>query len=83
VRDLHEMVRDVSSRLEYAPEVTEVVLTGDPAVELARLSHHADLLVLGSHGHGKAAGLLLGSVVSECLRHAACPVVVIPAGAAR
>ena len=77
------MVRDVSSRLEYAPEVTEVVLTGDPAVELARLSHHADLLVLGSHGHGKAAGLLLGSVVSECLRHAACPVVVIPAGAAR
>jgi nucleotide-binding universal stress UspA family protein len=83
VRDLHEMVRDVSSRLENAPEVTEVVLTGDPAAELARLSHHADLLVLGAHGHGKAAGVLLGSVVSECLRHAVCPVVVIPPGAAR
>ncbi|MEO6090265.1 MAG: universal stress protein [Umezawaea sp.] len=65
--------------LENAPEVTEAVLLGDPAVEL----HHADLLVLGAHGHGKAAGVLLGSVVSECLRHAACPVVVIPPGAAR
>jgi nucleotide-binding universal stress UspA family protein len=83
VRDLHDLVHDVSSRLANAPEVTEVVLLGDPAVELARMSHHADLLVLGAHGHGKAAGVLLGSVVAECLRHSACPVVVIPPGAAR
>ena len=81
--DLHEMVRDVSSRLENAPEVTEVVLLGEPAAELARMSHHADLLVLGAHGHGGAAGVLLGSVVGECLRRTVCPVVVIPPGAVR
>lgn len=83
VRDLHEMVRDVSSRMENAPKVTEAVLVGDPAAELARVSHHADLLVLGAHGRGRAAGVLLGSVVAECLRRSACPVVVIPPGAVR
>jgi nucleotide-binding universal stress UspA family protein len=83
VQELVDMVREASSRLERPPEVTEVVLVGDPAVELARASRHADLLVVGSHGHGKAAGVLLGSVVSECLRRSACPVVVIPPGSAR
>lgn len=81
VGDLHDLVWDASSRLEKAPEVTEVVLVGDPAEELTRASHHAALLVLGAHGHGKAAGVLLGSVVAECLRRSACPVVVIPPGA--
>jgi hypothetical protein len=38
--------------------------------------------VVGSRGHGWFAEAVLGSVASHCVRHAACPVVVIPASLA-
>lgn len=83
VRELHDLVAAASARLRSAPEVTEVVLAGDPVEGLVRSSRHADLLVLGAHGRGGAAGMLLGSVLSDCLRRSACPVVVIPPGSVR
>ena len=83
VRELHDLVREASSRLAGAPEVTAAIVVGDPVEVLVRASRHAELLVLGAHGHGKAAGVLLGGVVSGCLRRSTCPVVVIPAGLVR
>jgi nucleotide-binding universal stress UspA family protein len=44
---------------------------------LEALSKTADLVVVGSHGHGELVGLLLGSVSEHCVTHCHCPVVVI------
>ena len=54
------------------------VIEGRPADVLAGASSAADLLVLGSHGHSRVRHTVLGSVSADCIRKAACPVVVIP-----
>lgn len=41
----------------------------------------ADCVVLGSHGHGVIASLLLGSVAEGMVRKATVPTVIVPAGA--
>lgn len=59
--------------------VVEPVLTlGLAAETLLDASKGADLLVVGSRGHGGFFGLLLGSVSQQCAHHAACPVVIVP-----
>ena len=57
------------------------VIEQSPAHALVHFAEreHADLLVLGAHGHGSLTDRLLGSV-SYTVSHAApCPVVIIPA----
>lgn len=39
----------------------------------------ADLIVIGSHGHGALYDLLVGSVTQGVIKAARCPVVVVPA----
>jgi nucleotide-binding universal stress UspA family protein len=57
---------------------TEATL-GDPAQQIIAVAKNrqADLLVVGSRGHGALAGLLLGSVAQKVISHADCPVVVV------
>jgi nucleotide-binding universal stress UspA family protein len=59
------------------------LLTGAPAEVLAELGHTADLLVVGARGRGAFRHLLNGSVASQLVNHAPCPVTVVPGGAAR
>lgn len=55
--------------------------TGRPSEILLQEGESAQLLIVGSRGHGGFAGLLLGSVSSSCAAHASCPVLVVRAAA--
>jgi nucleotide-binding universal stress UspA family protein len=58
-------------------EVRCKVMEGNAAQALVDESAGAELLVVGSRGHGGFVEALLGSVGQHCVHHATCPVVVI------
>jgi nucleotide-binding universal stress UspA family protein len=58
-------------------ELNPAVIEGTAAGVLLAASVEANMLVLGSRGHGGFAGLLLGSVSGACTEHAKVPVLVI------
>jgi nucleotide-binding universal stress UspA family protein len=60
--------------------VRQVVLTGALAESIARYAaeQHADLVVVGTHGHGRVMRVLLGSVAEHLVRQATCPVLIVP-----
>jgi nucleotide-binding universal stress UspA family protein len=66
-----------ATRHEPAVEITPRVMEGYPASVLVEESADADLLVVGSRGHGTFADALLGSVSQHCSHHARCPVVIV------
>lgn len=57
--------------------VEEVVATGHPAQVLCTSARDCDLMVVGSHGRGGFAGMLLGSVSRNVVSHSPCPVAVV------
>jgi len=77
-----EEARQLSDRLaavEARGVRTEVVSRTGPADEVlvaASLEYHAELIVMGSHGHTGITRLLLGSVAAGTIRSATCDVLV-------
>ncbi len=69
---LRESLLDIDS-----VEIERRVVEGPPAAVLVNESRDADMLVVGSRGHGGFTGLLLGSVSGQVSHHAVCPVVIV------
>jgi len=74
-KTLNEAVSTLDPASQVA--VRSHVIEGNPVQALLDASAGADLLVVGSRGHGGFAEALLGSVSQHLVQHAPCPVVVI------
>jgi len=64
---------------ETGRQVDIEIRNGHAGRSLIDASDGADMLVVGSRGHGGFAGLLLGSVSTYCVHHTKCPLVIVPA----
>lgn len=58
--------------------VTGSVMHGNPGQVLIAAAIGADLLVVGSRGHGRVVGTLIGSVSQLLVTQAPCAVIVVP-----
>lgn len=73
------LAQAISESVDPASSVRVItkVAEGNPAQVLLHAAAGAELLVVGSRGHGEFAGALLGSVSQHCATHSPCPVVII------
>ncbi len=77
-RRLEEVIDKVRGDV---PEITGKIAEGSPLHSMLELVDNEafDLVVVGSHGHGAIAALLLGSVAEGMVRKAKVPTLVVPA----
>lgn len=61
-------------------DIETVLVTGDPAQEIAKVARERDarLIAMGTHGYGSVVAFLVGSVSAAVIRVASCPVLVVP-----
>lgn len=80
-RELEKAARSSLARVaeQAGMPVTQAMLWGRPHVEIGRYAkaHAIDLIVMGTHGRGFVAHLLLGSVAERVVRTAPCPVLTV------
>jgi nucleotide-binding universal stress UspA family protein len=76
--ELRRLTEDIAPWREKYPDVAvkSVAVAGHTAEVLIGLSSSAQLVVVGTRGHGGFAGLLLGSVGLQLLHHCDCPVLI-------
>ena len=77
--DAKKILADALNEVGGAANVVirPTVVEGYPADVLVWSARGADLLVVGSRGHGGFTSALLGLVSHHCVHHASCPVLVI------
>ena len=78
----HKHLDDLKVKLSVAGAAVTALHFQGPIVEKIldqATEQKADLIVMGSHGHGAIYDLLVGSVTHGVIKEARCPVVVVPA----
>ena len=82
--ELEAQTRDRLKRLladwePLQPHVEIVATRGSAFVEIIQYAkaHNIDLIVLGTHGRGPIAHMLMGSVAEKIVRKAPCPVLTV------
>jgi nucleotide-binding universal stress UspA family protein len=81
LREEHQQLQSAAAEIREAGIETTALLVQGPTAEkiLAEAAaHDADLIIMGSHGHGALYRALMGSVGERVLRRAHCPVTIIP-----
>jgi nucleotide-binding universal stress UspA family protein len=78
-KEAEEAVASEAAKLgdQQPASVTVAAFSGYPATALIEASEGSDLLVVGTRGGGGFATLRLGSIASQVVHHAHCPVVVV------
>jgi len=82
---IHQRIRETSRRVkDEMPEcpLTDenvVVRIGNPVEEIlaAAAEGDFDLIIMGTHGHGKIEEKVIGSTASDVIRQSRCPVLVV------
>jgi len=80
---LDETERILQNTVKMVGEIPAGVHTetiaGDPAESIIKIAeaHSCDLIVMGSRGLGRLAGLVLGSTSQKVVSHAPCPVLIV------
>ena len=69
LQELKNTRLDVKEELQEGPEAEAIL-------DIAR-NCQADLIVMGTRGHGTLKGLLVGSVSRKVIHHSSCPVMVV------
>ena len=71
--------RAVKAVGEVPSTVSTETIAGDPAEAIIKIAdtRKCDLIVMGSRGLGRLAGLVLGSVSQKVVSHAPCPVLIV------
>ena len=82
-----DLKRDAEAKLKTLPSpqwqeklsITRDIVVGSPFVETVRYAkeHDIDLIVLGTHGRGAIAHMLMGSTAERVVRKAPCPVLTV------
>jgi len=78
----HEQIQAMAQRLRDDGREATALLVQGPTVDtiLGQAERlEADLIVVGSHGHGAVYDMLVGSISSEVIRRSTVPVLVVPA----
>lgn len=76
----HKMLQNEAKHFKQAGiEVTPLLIQGPTSDVILKEAHkfNADMIIIGSHGHGALLHLIMGSVSQDIVKYAKCPVLVV------
>ena len=77
LEDASKVLVEEASALVSKHKVETLRIRGDARVELAKLAHKADMLVIGARGHTMLERFLMGSVASHAVHHLVAPTIIV------